>query len=157
MNALVDVNAINALYAASQAGVQIYLVVRGICCLRPGLPGYSDNIRVCSIVGRFLEHNRVFAFGPEGDEEFYLSSADWMPRNFYHRVEVLFPVVAHYLREKIRSEIVKPSIEDNCRAYDLGPDGTYVRRTVQPGEPLVDAQAAVLNAFRESVTRPRRA
>jgi polyphosphate kinase len=157
MNALVDVNAINALYAASQAGVQIYLVVRGICCLRPGLPGLSDNIRVCSIVGRFLEHNRVFAFGPEGDEEFYLSSADWMPRNFYHRVEVLFPVAARYLREKIRSEIVKPSIEDNCRAYDLGPDGTYVRRTAPSGEPLVDAQAAVLNAFRESITRPARA
>jgi polyphosphate kinase len=156
MNALVDVNAIDSLYAASQSGVQIYLVVRGICCLRPGLPGVSDNIRVCSIVGRFLEHNRVFAFGPEGDEEFYLSSADWMPRNFYHRVEVLFPVAARSLRDKIRSEILKPAIEDNCRAYDLGPDGTYVRRTVQPGEPMVDAQAAVLNAFRESLVRPAR-
>jgi polyphosphate kinase len=156
MNALVDVNAINALYAASQAGVQIYLVVRGICCLRPGLVGVSDNIRVCSIVGRFLEHNRVFAFGPEGDEEFYLSSADWMPRNFYHRVEVLFPVAARYLRDKIRSEILKPAIEDNCRAYDLGPDGTYVRRTAQPGGPLVDAQAAVLNAFPESIAPPAR-
>jgi polyphosphate kinase len=153
MNALVDIKAINALYAASQAGVQIYLVVRGICCLRPGLPGVSDNIRVCSIVGRFLEHNRVFAFGSEGDEEFYLSSADWMPRNFYHRVEVLFPVAAGYLRDKIRSEILRPAIDDNCRAYDLGPDGTYTRRAAQPGEPLVDAQAAVLNAFRESVTR----
>src|SRR5215469_2907254 len=153
MNALVDIKAINALYAASQAGVQIYLVVRGICCLRPGLPGVSDNIRVCSIVGRFLEHNRVFAFGSEGAEEFYLSSADWMPRNFYHRVEVLFPVAAGYLRDKIRSEILRPAIEDNCRAYDLGPDGTYTRRAAQPGEPLVDAQAAVLNAFRESVTR----
>ncbi|MBV8136756.1 MAG: polyphosphate kinase 1 [Deltaproteobacteria bacterium] len=156
MNALVDVNAIDSLYAASQAGVQIYLVVRGICCLRPGLPGVSDNIRVCSIVGRFLEHNRVFAFGPEGDEEFYLSSADWMPRNFYHRVEVLFPVAARSLRDKIRNEILKPAIEDNCRAYDLGPDGTYVRRTAQPGEPTVDAQAAVLNAFRASVVRPAR-
>jgi len=157
MNALVDVNAIDALYAASQAGVQIYLVVRGVCCLRPGLAGVSDNIRVCSIVGRFLEHNRVFAFGPEGDEEFYLSSADWMPRNFYHRVEVLFPVAARYLRDKIRGEILKPAIEDNCRAYDLGPDGTYIRRTPQPGAPLVDAQAAVLNAFQESLARPARA
>lgn len=156
MNALVDVNAIDSLYAASQAGVEIYLVVRGICCLRPGLPGVSDNIRVCSIVGRFLEHNRVFVFGPEGDEEFYLSSADWMPRNFYHRVEVLFPVAARSLRDKIRSEILKPAIEDNCRAYDLGPDGTYVRRTAQPGEPMVDAQAAVLNAFRASIVRPAR-
>src|SRR5262249_39583984 len=132
--------------------VQIYLVVRGICCLRPGLPGVSDNIRVCSIVGRFLEHNRVFAFGPEGEEEFYPSSADWMPRNFYHRVEVLFPVGARYLRDKIRSEILNPAIEDNCRAYDLGADGTYVRRTARPGEPQVDAQAAVFNAFREAIT-----
>jgi polyphosphate kinase len=153
MNALVDVNAINALYAASQAGVQIYLVVRGICCLRPGLPGVSDNIRVCSIVGRFLEHNRVFAFGPEGEEEFYLSSADWMPRNFYHRVEVMFPVAAGHLRDKIRNEILIPAIEDNCRACDLGPDGTYVRRTARPGEPLVDAQASILDAFRDLAAR----
>jgi polyphosphate kinase len=149
MNALVDINAINALYAASQAGVQIYLVVRGTCCLRPGVPGVSDNIRVCSIVGRFLEHNRVFAFGPEGEEEIYLSSADWMPRNFYHRVEVMFPVSAHHLRDKIRAEIVLPALRDNCRAYDLNSDGTYVRRVPLPGEPPVDAQASVLNAFKD--------
>jgi polyphosphate kinase len=107
-------------------------------------------------MGRFLEHNRVFAFGPEGDQEFYLSSADWMPRNFYHRVEVLFRVGARYLRDKIRSEILNPVIEDNCRTYDLGPDSTYVWRTTRPGEPQVDAQAAVLNAFRESIRRPAR-
>ncbi|HTR62653.1 MAG TPA: polyphosphate kinase 1 [Candidatus Binataceae bacterium] len=149
MNALVDINAINALYAASKAGVPIYLVVRGICCLRPGLPGVSDNIRVCSIVGRFLEHNRVFAFGPEGEEEFYLSSADWMPRNFYHRVEVMFPVTARYLCDKLRTEILLPALRDNCRAYDLGPDGNYVRRVPQKGEPPLDAQASVLEAFKE--------
>ena len=149
MNALVDINAINALYAASKAGVPIYLVVRGICCLRPGVPGVSDNIRVCSIVGRFLEHNRVFAFGPEGEEEFYLSSADWMPRNFYHRVEVMFPVTARYLCDKLRAEILLPALQDNCRAYDLGPDGRYVRRVPPAGEPLVDAQATVLETFKE--------
>ena len=149
MNALVDINAINALYAASQAGVPIYLVVRGICCLRPGVPGVSDNIRVCSIVGRFLEHNRVFAFGPEGEEEFYLSSADWMPRNFYHRVEVMFPVTARYLCDKLRAEILLPALQDNCRAYDLGSDGRYVRRVPPKGDPPVDAQASVLNAFKE--------
>ncbi len=149
MNALVDVNAINALYAASQAGVAIDLVVRGICCLRPGLSGISDNTRVSSIVGRFLEHNRVFAFGPEGEEEFYLSSADWMPRNFYHRVEVMFPVIARYLCDKIRSEIMVPALTDNCRAYNLASDGTYVRRVPRPGEAHVDAQAVVLKAFKE--------
>jgi polyphosphate kinase len=148
MNSLVDTNAINALYAASQAGVQIHLVVRGICCLRPGVAGVSENIRVCSIVGRFLEHNRAFAFGPEGEEKFYLSSADWMPRNFYHRVEVMFPVTASYLCDKIREEIIVPVLSDNSRAYDLRSDGTYVRRVPPAGAPQVDAQALLLKAFK---------
>ncbi len=150
MNSLVDVNVINALYSASQAGVEICLVIRGICCLRPGIPGVSESIKVCSIVGRFLEHSRVFAFGAEGDEEFYLSSADWMPRNFYHRVEVMFPIYSGDLRDKIRREILLPALSDNSRAYDLAEDGTYTRRTPPAGQPHRDAQRCILDGFRRA-------
>jgi polyphosphate kinase len=147
MNALVDINAINALYRASQAGVQVDLCVRGVCCLRPGVRGVSERIRVVSIVGRFLEHSRVFIFGPEGDEEYYLSSADWMPRNFYHRVEVMFPVLSAQLRQKIRREIVEPVMRDNSRACELADDGTYLRRQPPAGEPVRDAQQMVLEQY----------
>ena len=102
LNALVDVQVIQALYRASGAGVRITLCVRGVCCLRPGIPGVSENIRVMSILGRFLEHERVLVFGPAGEEEFFLSSADWMPRNLHRRVEILFPVESPALREQIR-------------------------------------------------------
>ena len=108
LNALVDPGIIRELYRASRAGVDVELVVRGVCCLRPGLPGISDNIRVYSLLGRFLEHERVFLFGPEGQEEFFLSSADWMPRNLDRRVEVLFPVTSEALRTRIRNECVLP-------------------------------------------------
>jgi polyphosphate kinase len=145
INALVDVHAIRALYKASQAGVLIDLNVRGICCLRPGLLGVSENIRVFSIVGRFLEHARVFVFGPKDDEQFFLASADWMPRNFYRRVEVMFPIENEKLREKIRREVVEPALNDNCRAQDLDAEGNYLRRHPREGEPERDAQLAVLN------------
>jgi polyphosphate kinase len=145
MNALVDVHAIRALYKASQAGVSVDLNVRGICCLRPGLPGVSENIRVFSIVGRFLEHARVFVFGPKEEESFFLASADWMPRNFYRRVEVMFPIESEKLREKIRREVIEPDLSDNCRAQDLDSDGNYHRRHPRDGEPERDAQATVLN------------
>jgi len=135
---------IQALYRASQAGVEIELDVRGICCLRPGVHGLSENIRVSSVVGRFLEHARVFIFGPPGEEEFFLSSADWMPRNLYRRVELLFPVTREALRERIRSEVVEPVRKDNCRARDLDAAGVYHRRHPAPGEPPADAQLSVL-------------
>jgi polyphosphate kinase len=144
MNALVDLPVIDALYAASQAGVQVDLCVRGICCLRPGLPGVSDDIRVFSVVGRFLEHCRVFAFGSGDEEQLYLSSADWMPRNLYRRVELMFPVGDPALRARIHREVIEPSLTDNSRAQDLSADGTYLRRRPAPGEPVRDAQLAVL-------------
>jgi len=144
MNALVDLSVIDALYAASQSGVQVDLCVRGICCLRPGLPGISENIRVFSIVGRFLEHCRVFVFGTGDEQELFLASADWMPRNLYRRVELMFPVEDRSLCARIHREVIEPSLTDNSRARDLLPDGTYVRRRPGPGEPVRDAQLRVL-------------
>jgi polyphosphate kinase len=143
LNALVDVQVIQALYRASTAGVAITLCVRGVCCLRPGIPGISQNIRVQSIVGRFLEHERVFVFGPPGEEEILLSSADWMPRNLHRRVEVMFPVQSEALREQIRQEVVQPALADNAHAYDMNAEGEYIRRTPTAGEPSRAAQAEV--------------
>ena len=144
MNSLVDPKVIRALYRASTAGVPVSLAVRGICCLRPGVPGVSENIRVSSIVGRFLEHSRAFSFGVGDEEEIYLSSADWMPRNFFRRVELMVPVLDAQAREKIRLEVFEPIRADNSRARDLQSDGTYVRRTPSPGAPVVDAQQSIL-------------
>jgi polyphosphate kinase len=127
MNALVDAPVIKALYRASQAGVSIDLIVRGICCLRPGVPGTSDNIRVTSIVDRFLEHARIFSFENGGKREVYLSSADWMPRNFQRRVEVMFPVEDEALRDRVSDEILGIALADNVKARRLNPDGTYTR------------------------------
>ena len=125
-NALVDHRVIESLYRASQAGVSIDIVARGICCLRPGLPGISDNIRVRSIVDRFLEHSRVYVFGPDDECQIFLASADWMPRNFYRRVEVMFPIEAPELKEQILHEIIPAYLLDNVKARILQPDGTYV-------------------------------
>ena len=127
MNALVDAPVIKALYRASQAGVSIDLIVRGICCLRPGVPGTSDNIRVISIVDRFLEHARIFHFGNGGKREVYLSSADWMPRNFQRRIEVMFPVEDEGLRDRVIDEILAIALKDNVKARRLMSDGRYVR------------------------------
>ncbi|HKO48514.1 MAG TPA: polyphosphate kinase 1 [Polyangiaceae bacterium] len=140
LNALVDPGIISELYRASRVGVEIELVVRGVCCLRPGLPGVSENIRVYSLLGRFLEHERVFLFGPVGHEEFFLSSADWMPRNLDRRVEVLFPVTSEALRTRIRNECVLPLEVDNQRVYEMQPDGGYRRRAPARSEPPMDAQ-----------------
>jgi polyphosphate kinase len=128
MNALVDPEIIESLYRASRAGVEIDLIVRGICCLRPGMPGLSDRIRVVSLVGRFLEHSRVFSFANGGAEEFYLGSADWMPRNFDRRVEAVAPVEDSTLHVRLRS-LLRTSLEDNRLAWDLGADGRWTQRT----------------------------
>jgi polyphosphate kinase len=145
MNSLVDERVIRALYRASAAGVPVDLNIRGICCLRPGVPGISDKIRVASVVGRFLEHSRAFAFGTGGSEEIFISSADWMPRNFYRRVELMVPVLDEAAREKIRNEVFEPFLTDNSRARDLQPDGSYLRRVPASGEPVRDAQQTLLD------------
>src|SRR6202790_1895645 len=127
MNALLDKTVIQALYRASQAGVQIDLIVRGICALRPGVRGVSDNIRVRSIVGRFLEHSRIFYFANGGEEEIYIGSPDWMPRNLYERVEVLVPLRDEMLRERVRHEILDAYLADKRKARILLKDATYMR------------------------------
>ena len=133
MNALVDAEIIEALYAASQAGVEIDLIVRGICCLRPGVSAVSDRIRVVSIVGRFLEHSRLFYFANGGDEQFYFGSADWMPRNLDRRVEAVAPIDDVTLHPRLHS-LLATCLADNRQAWDLAADGTYTQR-VPNGEP----------------------
>jgi polyphosphate kinase len=150
LNSLVDDDIIRALYRASQAGVPIDLVVRGVCCLRPGVPGVSEQIRVYSLIGRFLEHERVYGFGPRGEEEFFLSSADWMPRNLDRRVEALFPILDPRLCERIRNECQRPLEKDNSRVYEMAADGSYRRRSPEPSQHLVDGQEVVLERAGES-------
>jgi len=149
MNALVEPQIIQALYAASQAGVQIELIVRGICCLRPGLPGISENIRVRSIIGRFLEHTRVYWFYNEGKDEVWLASADWMDRNFFRRVEVAFPIENKTLRERVIKEALGFSLADNVQAWELTSDGNY-RRLTPGGQEPASAQSNLLRELAES-------
>jgi len=144
MNSLVDPDAIRALYRASQAGVEIDLIVRGICCLRPGLPGVSENIRVRSIVGRYLEHPRIFYFGNNGEPEVYLSSADWMPRNFNGRVESMFPIDDPALKQRLIDEILGLALADNVKARVLHPEGHYTRVQPAEGEPRVNFQEELM-------------
>ena len=134
MNSLLDKNVIEALYRASQAGVKIDLTVRGMCSLRPGVPGVSENIIVRSVVGRFLEHSRIFYFENGGDDEVYISSADWMPRNLYERVEVLCPVRESSLKQRIKSEILAAYLADNVKARFLDRNGRYSRATRRRGD-----------------------
>ncbi len=128
MNALLEPRVIAALYAASQAGVKIDLIVRGVCALKPGIKGLSENIRVRSIVGRFLEHTRIFHFKNGGDERVYLSSADWMDRNFFRRIETGFPVLNPKLKKRVIAEGLKPYLRDNMQAWEMQPDGSYRHR-----------------------------
>jgi polyphosphate kinase len=149
INALVDEEVIQALYLASQAGVQIRLLVRGVCCLRPGVPGVSDNVMVRSIVGRFLEHSRVYRFENAGQPEIYLASADWTARNFFRRVEVCFPVQDPDLRDRV-DQVLDTYWRDNVNAREQASDGTYFRRPVEGDQ--VDAQAL----FREQARQRKK-
>ncbi len=142
MNALSEPQIIQALYRASQAGVQVDLIVRGTCCLKPGIPGVSDRIRVRSIVGRFLEHSRIFWFLAGGDEVCYGASADWMQRNLFRRVETCFPVTEKRLAQRVMSEGIEPYLADNAQAWQLGADGRYLR--CKPGKVARRAAQEVL-------------
>jgi polyphosphate kinase len=125
MNALLEPDTIAALYEASQAGVKVDLIVRGVCALRPGVPGLSENIRVRSIIGRFLEHTRIFYFRNDLRHEVYLASADWMDRNFFRRIEVCFPVLDKKLKKRVIDEGLKAYLQDNCQAWDMDGEGQY--------------------------------
>ena len=149
LNALVDQEIIEKLYEASCADVSIDLIVRGICCLRPKIPGLSENIRVISIVGRFLEHSRIYHFQNAGEPLVYFSSADWMPRNFFRRIELAFPVENPTLRDQIINEVLPSFLHDRVKARELQPDGTYRRLKPEGKEPRAQAQWHFREASRE--------
>ncbi len=151
MNSLSDERIIEELYAASQTGVSIDLIVRGISCLRPGVPGLSENIRVISIVGRFLEHSRVFHFANGGDDQIYTGSADWMTRNLDRRVEIFFPIEDPALRDRMINEVLGTCLADNVQARELKSDGTWVHRTPAEGEPSIETQVVLLKEARHAV------
>jgi len=144
MNALNEPQVVRALYMASQAGVQIDLIVRGACTLRPGVPGVSDTIRVRSIIGRFLEHHRVYWFANDGTPDLFCSSADWLERNLLRRIETGFPILDPALAERVYDEALANYLADNCNAWELQADGTY--RKAQPTESHMphSAQASLL-------------
>ncbi len=141
MNALVDNQAIDALYEASKAGVQVDLIIRGICCLRPGLKGLSENIRVISILDRYLEHSRIFYFENACRPEVFVGSADWMPRNFFKRIETVFPVEDGNLRDRLVNEVLELSLTDNVKVRKMKPDGNYERSTLEEGTSKHRSQA----------------
>ena len=140
LNSLVDPEVIESLYDASKAGVKVDLIVRGICCLRPGVPGMSENIRVMSIVGRYLEHSRIYYFGGAGNPEVLIGSADAMRRNLDRRIEVLVPVEDPILQTHIKDQILEPCLKDNVQSWDLDPNGIYIRRSVSKGQKRFDSQ-----------------
>jgi polyphosphate kinase len=150
MNALVEPTVIDALYRAAQAGVRIDLIVRGTCCLRPDMPGLSENIRVISIVDRFLEHSRIFYFENAGDPEVFLGSADWMPRNFFRRIELMFPVEDARLKARLIQELLPVILKDNVKARQLRADGGYVGMTPSEGQEAIRSQAVFQTLARES-------
>ncbi|MBT5800707.1 MAG: polyphosphate kinase 1 [Gemmatimonadetes bacterium] len=155
MNGLMDPAIIKALYRASQAGVEIDLIVRGICCLRAGMPDISENIRVYSIIGRFLEHSRVFYFANGGTEEIWLGSADWMNRNLRGRVEVVFPIFNPGLRQRIYRDLIELAIADRTKSRQMRANGTYTRHTPSPGEEETEMQECLMRlALGEDLNLP---
>lgn len=143
MNALLEPQTINALYEASQAGVKVDLIVRGVCALRPGVKGLSENIRVRSLIGRFLEHSRIFYFHRDGKDDVYLASADWMDRNFFRRIETCFPILDKKLKKRVLDEGLKINLQDNMQAWEMDLNGFWHRKRSARGKP-VSAQAALL-------------
>jgi len=143
MNSLVDPKIIRCLYEASQAGVEIDLIIRGICCLRPGMEGISENIRVISVIGRFLEHSRIFYFGNDGDEEIYIGSADWMPRNLDRRVEAITPIEDPKLLAQLK-DLLDIFLNDNRQAWEMHADGTFTQRRPKQGEPERNSQEILM-------------
>jgi polyphosphate kinase len=158
MNSLEDRDTCKVLYRASQEGVPVDLIIRGFCCLRPGVPGLSENIRVTSVVGRFLEHSRIFYFRngakDEADGEFYIGSADWMYRNLLERVEAVTPIESRAGREKCW-EILQLMLRDHRQAWDLLPDGRYVQRAPPPGADPESVEALGTHAYLMDLTRKR--
>ena len=151
MNQLQDPTIIRELYAASRAGVPITLCVRGLCCLRAGVPGLSSTIRVFSIVGRFLEHSRIYRFENAGNPEFYIGSADWMSRNFDSRMETVAPVTDAAIQAELE-HILDVYESDNASAWDMQPDGHYVRRRPASGQPLLEAQQRFIELARKALS-----
>ena len=155
LNSLVDQEIIEKLYEASQAEVEIDLIVRGICCLRPKIPGLSENIRVFSIVGRFLEHSRIYYFANGDQPEVFLASADWMPRNFLRRIEIAFPLADPALRDRIINEVLPNFLHDRVKSRELQPDGSYRRLKPEGKEPRAQAQWHFRERSRERVKKAR--
>ena len=152
MNSLCDPGIIESLYEASAAGVKIQLIVRGICCLKVGIPGVSENIEVRSIVGNFLEHSRIFYFFNDGEEELYMGSADWMPRNLDRRVEILFPVLDDELKKRVR-HILDVELADTLKAHVLHADGNY-EKVDRRGKIALSSQDVFCREAMENVSKP---
>lgn len=153
VNSLVDEEMIAKLYEASAAGVKVECIVRGICCLRPGIPGVSENIRVISIIGRFLEHSRIFYFENGGNPKVFMGSADWMPRNLHRRVEVIFPILSEPVRKRVLQEILPTFLNDCGKAHQLNSDGTYEKLHPEPGKEPFQAQLTFRKLAREERLR----
>lgn len=147
MNALNEPQVVRALYVASQAGVQIDLIVRGACTLRPGVQDISENIRVRSIVGRFLEHSRVYWFANNGTPELFCASADWLERNLLRRVEICFPILNPDLAKRIYSDVLQSYLDDNLNAWELGSDGVYRKLLPETDHAPYSAQVALLESL----------